>query len=426
MFMSCEERGGITVSLGNVLILVENLSVPLDRRVWQECESLRDAGYKIYVICPQGAKLDVKPVEVIDGVTIHRYPLRSALGGPAGYIREYALAFAHTYRLISRLAGDRDFAVVHACNPPDFLLLAALPLRRRGTSLVFDHHDLVPELYLSRFRRGRGLGFWMASLLERFTFSIADVVISTNDSYARVAVGRGGQHPNDVFVVRSAPDLEQFRRGPADSKLRHGKEHLLVYLGVMGPQDGVDHALRALAALRTEREDWHATFVGAGDVFAEMVELSRSLGLEDCVDFTGRIPRDELLAVLSTADVGLAPDPKNPLNDVSTMNKIVEYMALELPVVSYDLREARVSAGDAAVYAAPSDPHDFARSISQLLDAPEVRARMGRSGHARVTGDLSWEQSEKELLRAYERAIERRNGVRVQIAAHHHPERSLR
>ncbi|MFE9662699.1 glycosyltransferase [Streptomyces sp. NPDC005955] len=382
------------------LILVENLSVPFDRRVWQECKTLRDAGWTVHVICPRGSKRDTEPEVEIDGVRIHRYPLRAATGGPAGYLREYGSALWHTARL-ARKVGPVD--VVHACNPPDLLFLPALWLKRRGARFVFDQHDLVPELYLSRFDRGEDLLYRAVCALERFTYRAADVVLATNESYRDVAIRRGGQRPQDVFVVRSAPETDRFRPVPPEPELKHGKPHLLCYLGVMGPQDGVDYALRALAKLRDElgRTDWHAVFVGSGDAFDAMVELSRRLGLHEQVQFTGRIPDADLVRYLSTADVCLSPDPRNPLNDVSTMNKVLEYMAMGRPIVSFDLREARVSAGDAAVYAPANDEAAFAELIAQLLDDPEKRARMGKTGQERISGELSWRNSQASLLAAY-------------------------
>ncbi|MFE3651380.1 glycosyltransferase family 4 protein, partial [Streptomyces sp. NPDC059152] len=329
------------------LILVENLSVPFDRRVWQECTTLRDAGWEVHVICPRGEKRDTEPEAEIDGVRIHRYPLRAATGGPAGYLREYGSALWHTARL-ARKVGPVD--VVHACNPPDLLFLPALWLKRRGARFVFDQHDLVPELYLSRFDRGEDLLYRAVCALERRTYRAADIVLATNESYRDVAVRRGGKRPEDVFVVRSAPAVERFQPVPPEPELKRGKPHLLCYLGVMGPQDGVDYALRALAKLRDElgRTDWHAVFVGGGDAFDAMVELSRRLGLAEQVEFTGRIPDADLVRQLSTADVCLSPDPRNPLNDVSTMNKVLEYMAMGRPRGSVDLPGARGAARGAA------------------------------------------------------------------------------
>ena len=384
------------------LILVENLSVPFDRRVWQEATTLRDAGWDVHVICPQGTKQDTEREVVLDGVAIHRYPLRAATGGPAGYLREYGSALWHTIRLARRV-GPVD--VIHACNPPDLLFLVALLAKRRGTAFVYDQHDLVPELYLSRFDRGEDLLYRAVRFLERRTYRAADVVLATNESYRDTALRRGDKARQDVFVVRSAPVVDRFLQVPVEPELKRGKPFLLCYLGVMGPQDGVDHALHALAALRDElgRTDWHAVFVGAGDSFDDMVALSTRLRLDDQVEFTGRIPDADLVRYLSTSDVCVSPDPPNPLNDVSTMNKVMEYMAMSRPIVSFELREARVSAGDAAVYAA--DVGEFAALIAKLLDDPAERQRMGEFGRQRVAGPLSWQHSATALLAAYQAAL---------------------
>ncbi|MFI0235153.1 glycosyltransferase family 4 protein [Streptomyces sp. NPDC016845] len=393
------------------LILVENLSVPFDRRVWQECLTLRDAGWEVHVICPRGSKRDTEAEAEIDGVRIHRYPLNAATGGPAGYLREYGAALWHTARLARKVGPVH---VVHACNPPDLLFLPALRLKRLGARFIFDQHDLVPELYLSRFDRGEDLLYRAVRGLERLTYRAADIVLATNESYKDVAVRRGGKRPEDVFVVRSAPQVERFRPVPPEPELKRGKPHLLCYLGVMGPQDGVDYALRALAALRDEvgRTDWHAVFVGGGDAFDAMVELSEQLGLSGQVQFTGRIPDADLVRYLSTADVCLSPDPRNPLNDVSTMNKVLEYMAMGRPIVSFELREARVSAGDAALYAPANDEAEFARLVAQLMDDPARRAEMGKIGQERISGRLSWRHSQQSLLAAYDAACRGRKGRR--------------
>jgi glycosyltransferase involved in cell wall biosynthesis len=391
---------------GKALILVENLSVPFDRRVWQESTTLRDAGWDVHVICPQGTKRDRESYVELDGVKIHRYPLTAATGGPRGYVKEYGAALWHTYRLARRI-GPVD--VVHACNPPDLLYLVAKMLKRKGAKFVFDQHDLCPELYLSRFAgRGEDFLYRMVCRLEQATYKAADVVISTNESYREAAITRGKKPADKVFVVRSAPVIERFRQVKPEPALKKGKPHLLCYLGVMGPQDGVDYALRALALLRDElkRDDWHAVFVGSGDTFDDMVTLSKELGLADVVEFTGRIPDEDLVRYLSTADVCLSPDPHNPLNDVSTMNKVMEYMAMSRPMVSFELREARVSAGEAALYAPENDELEFARLTARLLDDPSERERMGKLGKERVEGPLAWGNSQKALLAAYEAAKE--------------------
>ena len=399
------EVTGMSASRGRTLLLVENLSVPFDRRVWQESAALHEAGYDVTVVSPKGTRQDRSSHEICDGISIHRYALRAATGGPAGYVREYGTAIWHIARLVRRLSADARFDVIHAANPPDVLLIAALPTKRRGTRFIFDHHDLVPELYLSRFGRGRDALYRGTLLVERVAFHLADVVIATNESYRRIALERGGKDPNDVFVVRSAPDLRRFHPVGADAALKRGRKHLIVYLGVMGPQDGVDHALRALRKLQDRRRDWYAVFIGEGDVFPTMRALAHDLGLAQDIQFTGRIPDDDVMRILSTADVCLAPDPQNPLNDASTMNKIVEYMAMSRPVVSYDLAEARESAGESALYARPNDSKSFAHCIEALLDDPARRRKMGQIGRRRVEDKLSWERSKTELLRAYERVM---------------------
>ncbi|MGQ9409791.1 glycosyltransferase family 4 protein [Mycolicibacterium gilvum] len=393
----------------HVLVLVENLSVPLDRRVWQESRALVDDGFAVTVICPAGVNRDTESEVVIDGVRILRYPLRAATGGPLGYLREYALALWHTARLAVKVRRQRRVDLIHACNPPDLFFLIGLMLRPFGARFVFDHHDLVPELFLSRFTRGGKALLRLTKALERLTFACADYVISTNESYRKVAITRGKMDPDRVTVVRSAPDLTKFTRREPDPSLRRGKDYLLAYLGVMGPQDGVDYALRAVHLLRTRlgRDDFHCVFMGAGDHFDELTRLCRELGLEDIVEFTGRVPDEFVERCLSTADVCLSPDPLNPLNDVSTMNKVVEYMAMGCPVVSFDLTEARVSAGDAAVYVPANDEMAFAKATDDLLSDPVRREQMSAVGRSRVERDLSWAVSRENLVRFYRTAAGR-------------------
>jgi glycosyltransferase involved in cell wall biosynthesis len=388
---------------GRVLILNENDSAPRDRRVWQISLTLRRAGFEVVVVCPQ-TETETEPYVRVDEIEVHRYRPSFASHGALGYAREYGTALWHTSRLVRGLSRDSGFDIVHACNPPDLLLLTALSLKRRGARLIFDHHDLVPELYLSRFGRGRDPLYWLTRALERLTFALADVAIATNDSYREVALSRGGKRPEDVFVVRNDPDLSRFQPGAQESSLKRGRPHLLAYVGVMGPQDGVDYALRALAHLKGRRRDWHAIFVGDGDALPAMRELTRTLGLGEVVEFAGWQDDPEIVRVLSTADVCLAPDPPSPLNDVSTMVKIAEYMAMSRPIVSFDLRETRASAGDAALYVPGNDESRFAACIDELLSDPERRARMGADGRARAE-QLSWQRSERALLAAYERAL---------------------
>jgi glycosyltransferase involved in cell wall biosynthesis len=387
----------------HILILVENLSVPFDRRVWQESQALVGAGYAVTVICPMGAHTDREQDVFLEGVRILRYPLRAANGSPVDYLREYGTALWRTLRLAIRVRRAGPVHAVHACNPPDLLFLVALVLRPAGAKFVFDHHDLVPELFLSRFPDRGKLLYWVTRALERLTFVCADAVISTNESYREVAIERGGMDPERVVVVRSGPDLTKFVQLPPDERLRRGKRYLAAYLGVMGPQDGVDYALRALQILRRDlgRDDLHCIFMGSGDTFEDMVALCNELGLDDMVEFTGRVPDQFVQQCLSTADVCLSPDPCNELNDVSTMNKVVEYMAMGRPLVSFDLKEARVSAGEAAAYASPNDEAAFAASIDRLLRDADLRTTMGAAGRRRVETHLSWDRSRQTLVEFY-------------------------
>ncbi|MFN8228084.1 MAG: glycosyltransferase family 4 protein [Mycobacterium sp.] len=393
----------------HILILVENLSVPFDRRVWQEARALTAAGFTVTVICPVGAGQDRERETTIDGIRILRYPLRAATGGPLGYLFEYTQALFHTLRLAIRVRRHERVDVVQACNPPDLLFLVALALRPTGARFVFDHHDMFPEMFLSRFPGAGRILYWLTRIAERLTFASATAAISTNESYRRVAIERGKMPADRVVVVRSAPDIGRFVRRDPDDSLRRGKPHLLAYLGVMGACDGVDHAVRALALLRDEigRDDFHCIFMGSGDRYDELVALAEQLGLADIAEFPGRVTDEFVQRCLSTADVCLSPDPLNPVNDVSTMNKVVEYMAMGRPMVSFELTEARVSAGSAAVYVRPNDGLAFARAIDELLNDPARRRQMGDAGYRRLTEELSWDISRRALVSFYEKLLGR-------------------
>jgi glycosyltransferase involved in cell wall biosynthesis len=393
-----------TKATGRVLILVENLSVPRDPRVWHEAVSLHRAGFEVVVVSPRGEAAESEEHTLHDGVEIHRFKMRSSSGGLVGYAVEYLTAMWRIGVLVRRLSRHRAFDVIHACNPPDLLLPTVVIAGRRGARLIFDHHDLVPELFEARYGR-RGLGYTVARLLERLTFALADVVLATNESYREVAISRGGVAPENVFVVRNGPDPAVFARGAPVASLKRGKPYLLAYLGIMGAQDGVDYALRALATLRQRREDWHAVFAGDGEMLASLRELAHELGLEAAVEFVGRIDRAEIVELLSTADVCLAPEPQSPLNDLSTMVKIGEYMAFACPIVAFDLKESRFTAQDAGLYAVPNDPADFASRIDEFLDSPGLRSDAGFAGRERVEKTLAWKHSERELLAAYEHAL---------------------
>ena len=385
-----------------VLILVENLPSPFDRRVWQEATALRDAGHVVTIICPTGAGYE-KPYEEIGGIAIHRYRLPLEASGARGYAIEYSIALAKTFALCWRVLFTRGFDVVHACNPPDLFFLIGAFFKLFGKRFVFDHHDINPELYEAKFGR-RDFFYRLLLLLERWTFRVADLSIATNESYRRIAIERGGMDPDRVFVVRSGPSLERLRILPPDPSLKRGRKHLVGYVGVMGAQEGIDLLLRAAHSIVRwhKRTDIHFGLVGGGTSLEEMKGLAGELGVAEFVTFTGRVPDAELLAMLNTADVCVNPDVANDMNDKSTMNKIMEYMALGKPIVQFDLTEGRFSAQQASLYARRNDPDDLAVKIVELIDAPERRAVMGAFGRRRVENELEWRYEAPKLLAAYE------------------------
>src|SRR5262245_10527381 len=373
-----------------VLILVENLPSPFDRRVWQEATTLRDAGYGVSIVCPTGKGCE-KKFESIDGIDIHRYALPHEAEGALGYLIEYSAALAFSFFLSLKIKFD----VVHACNPPDLFFLIGGFWKLFGNKFLFDHHDANPELYEAKFASRALLGK-VVDLLERLTFRTADVSIATNESYKRIALTRGGMDPDKVFVVRSGPSLERMKIVPPAKKPR---KFLVGYVGVMGKQEGIDLLLKSIQSLK--RQDVHFVLVGGGTSLEEMKALARELGVADYVTFTGRVPDAELLAVLNAADVCVNPDVANEMNDISTMNKIMEYMALGKPIVQFDLAEGRYSAQQASLYARRNDVVDFANQISALLDDPEKRKAMGEYGRRRVVEELEWRHEAPKLLKAY-------------------------
>jgi glycosyltransferase involved in cell wall biosynthesis len=387
-----------------VLIIVQNLPVPFDRRVWLESQALAAEGYQVTVVCPKG-KGDPS-YQVLDGIEIYKYRPYAPGGSKVSFVTEYAYSFLATAWQTVKARRRGKFAVMQACNPPDIFWPLALILRTLDrTRFVFDHHDLCPELFVSRFPGSdRSLPHRGLLALERATHRTADHVISTNDSYREVAIKRSGKKPADVTVVRTGPDPERLRRAEPQPELRRGRTYLAAYIGVMGPQDGVDIVVRAADVVVHElgRDDICFTLIGSGDCYEELVALRDQLGLAGHVEFTGRAPDELVGQIMSTADAGLSPDPKNPLNDVSTMNKTMEYMAFELPVVAFDLLETRVSAADAAVYVTPNDVREYAKAIVALMDDETKRTQMGKRGRVRVEQELAWPHQRRAYVNVYQ------------------------
>jgi glycosyltransferase involved in cell wall biosynthesis len=385
-----------------VLIIVENLPSPFDRRVWQEATTLRQAGYQVSIICPTGKGYEKKHEE-IDGISIYRHDLPTEGKGPLGYAAEYSAALFWEFVLAWRIFFTKGFDAIHACNPPDNIFLIGAFFKLFGKKFLFDHHDINPELYEAKFGK-RGLFHRLMLLWERLTFHFADVSIATNESYKRIAIERGEMTPDKVFVVRSGPKLDRLEIIPPVEALKKGRKFLVGYVGVMGEQEGIDLLLRSVRHIVHDlsRTDIQFGLVGGGTSLEDMKAYAIELGVADYVTFTGRVPDRELLEMLNTADVCVNPDLANEMNDKSTMNKIMEYMALGKPIVQFDLTEGRFSAQDASLYARKNDYIDFADKIIELIEDKELRTAMGRLGRQRVTNELEWRYEAPKLLAAYE------------------------
>ena len=393
----------VTRPHGKVLIIVENLSVPFDRRVWSEATALFRNGYEVSVICPKGENA-TRSFETIDGIHIYRHWVPRESRGITGYFLEYGTALFWEFTLSVRVLLTRGFDVIHACNPPDLLFLIGIFYKvTLGKRFLFDHHDLSPELYEAKFHR-RDLLWVLLVLLERLTFRAADVSIATNESFRSIAVERGKMRPDRVFVVRTGPNLSRIHSLPADQAWKKGRRFLVVYVGNIGNQDGLDLLIdAAVHILRVrKRNDIHFAIVGDGAELDNIIALSNESGIDDAVTFVGRVDDDQTLCtILSTADVCVNPDVPNAVNDRSTTIKIMEYMAVGKPIVQFDLKEGRNSALVASLYARNDDTADFGDKIIELLDNPEKSKKMGAFGRERVEQVLAWEHEEKRLLESY-------------------------
>jgi glycosyltransferase involved in cell wall biosynthesis len=396
----------------HVLILVQNLPVPFDRRVWQEARALVGAGYQVHVVCPATREHPLRR-ETLSGVRIYRYPAGPEARRFATYLVEYVIAIVAQLSIAARIRLRHRIEIVHICNPPDLLFLVALPLIALGSCLVYDHHDACPELMIAKGHREDGWPVRLVRLVERLTYRLADVSVETNESYRDIALGRGGMSRDDVFVVRSAPESSRFATARPQQSWRRGRKYLIGYVGVMGLQDGIDYLLDAARIIIRDwqRRDIQFVLAGTGPEFTRLRERSRSLGLADQVFFAGRLSDEDLGAMLATADVCVNPDEANRMNDISTMNKVMEYMALGKPMAQFDLHEGRVSAGDSSLYAARNDAASMATCITALVDDPAARARMGQLGRQRLLTTLSWDFQVPELLAAYKRAADKRPRV---------------
>ena len=401
-----------------ILMLIENLSFPMDRRMRQEAIALRNAGYEVTVICPRGEHQDVSGFEMFEGIRVYRYPLHWQASSGLGYMVEYGWALSCTFALMLWVSLRHGFDYVHAANPPDLFFLLYKPFGWFGKKFIFDQHDLCPETYETKFQR-RDWVWRLLVKLEGYTHRSAHMVLATNESVYQIAQTRGKVPAEKMAIVRSGPDLEFFQRTTPQPDLKRGYRYLVAYLGVMSVQDGVDRVVLAAHHLQQLRgtNDVSFTLIGKGDCWEEVKKLAQSLGLNGAVQFTGRIPDADVLRYLSTADVCVAPDPPIPLNHMSTMNKIMEYMACGRPIVSFDLTESRRSAGAAALYVERDDPKLLAQAINELLEDPERRSQIGEYGFERVRNELAWSHSARSLVEAYSRLEQTKSHPKTAVAA---------
>lgn len=385
-----------------VLIIVENLPVPFDTRVWQEATTLAAKGYTVSVICPKG-KGYTQEEEYLQNVHIFRHDLLVEGNGAVGYAKEYLTALKEELRLAKKIYKKIGFDVIHGCNPPDDIYMVAKHFKKYGVKYVFDHHDICPELFEAKFGKTSGLLYKSQLWLEKQTYKHCTFAFVTNESYKKIAIERGQMDSNKVIVLRSGPKLERMRIMPPVENIKRGYKYMVGYLGVIGQQEGIEYLLEAAKYIKEHDNNVFWGIVGGGPHLEALKKQAHDMGLDDCVEFTGRAPDKQMLEYLNTADVCVNSDKYNSMNDKSTMNKILEYMALAKPIVQFDLTEGRYSAQEASLYAKNNDAEDMAKKIMELLDNPELRKKMGAYGRNRVVNELSWEHTSKALLEGYDK-----------------------
>ncbi|MBN9669873.1 glycosyltransferase family 4 protein [Labrenzia aggregata] len=396
------ENNNPPADVGKVLIIVENLPVPFDRRVWQEATALRDAGYQVSVICPVGKKHTLKE-ETLDGINIYRHSLPLEASGVLGYFAEYAAALYHELVLSVRVQRRHGFDIIHACNPPDLIFLVALFHKLFfGKKFVFDQHDINPELYEVKFGK-KGFFHKLLTFFERCTFRLADGSIATNETLKTRAHDVGKMPSDKVWVVRSFPDIERFKRTEPCTEAKRGRKYLAGYVGIMAEQDGVEYLVRAMDHIVNVegRDDIGCIIIGSGPDYDRLRALSSELGLNEHVEFTGYLSGAPLLEKLSACDIGVIPDPPNVCNDKLSMNKVFEYMALGMPFVQFDLEQAKIDAGEAAWIVPDRTPQGLAKGMTDLLENPEKRDQMSAYASERARREFHWEIEKQSLIEAY-------------------------
>jgi glycosyltransferase involved in cell wall biosynthesis len=383
----------------HILIIVENLPLPFDRRVWQEANTLKDNGAYVSIICPK-MKGYTKSFEQINGIDIYRHPLPVEANGAIGYLAEYSVALFWEFVLSVRIYFKKRFQVIQGCNPPDLIFLVALFYKLLGVKYVFDHHDINPELYIAKFRK-KDIFYRLMIFCEKLTFKTANFSIATNGSYKDIAITRGGMSPDKVTIVRSGPSLGRLQLKEGNPIYKKGRKYLVGYVGVIGEQEGLDLLMESIDKIRMQRQDIQFAVIGGGTELEKIRKMSVKLGISQFVDFYGRVSDEVLVDILNTCEVCVNPDKPTQMNNLSTMNKIMEYMALKKPIVQFDLKEGRVSALEASLYALNESTDDFSQKIVQLIDDELLRKTMGEYGYSRVLNELSWDFESKKLVKFY-------------------------
>jgi glycosyltransferase involved in cell wall biosynthesis len=390
----------------HILIIVENLPVPFDRRVWQEANTLMENGAKVSIICPK-MKGYTKSYEVINTIEIYRHSLPLEAKGALGYLLEYSIALFWEFFLSLKIYFKKRFHVIHGCNPPDLIFVVAFFYKLFGVKYVFDHHDINPELYIAKYNK-KGIFYKFLLLVERLTFTTANYSIATNESYKEIAIRRGKMPVEKVQVVRSGPKLDRLKLGSGNEQYKKGRTFLIGYVGVIGEQEGLDLLLESVKYLVAKRNDVQFAIIGGGTDLEKIKQQATEMKLDEYVDFYGRVDDEKMVDILNTADVCVNPDRPTEMNNLSTMNKIMEYMALKKPIVQFDLKEGKLSAGEASLYANNTSTENFAEKIMELLDRPDERKRMGDFGYNRVVNELSWNHESKKLVNFYNNIFNRR------------------
>lgn len=389
----------------HILFIVENNPVPQDGRVWSEALVAKRMGFKVSVISPATQRQPLRR-EFLQGIDVYRHPRPKEGAAELELLLEYGNALIWELFLSIKIFMSNPFHVIHSANPPDHVFLIALPFKLLGVKYIFDHHDVSPENYVAKFQK-KGFLYRALLIMERLSFMTADLAISTNESYKKIAVSRGGKRADDVFVVRNGPNLDQVIFKPPRHELKNGSKYLVAYLGIIAKQDGLETLLRAVEYIVYKRNFTDVIFyiIGTGTQWEEIVSLSRTLKVDKYIKFTGFIPFDELYEILSTADLCVNPEFCNDFTDKSTMVKIMEYMTFGKPIVQFHTTEGKATAEDAAIYIKDNNETDFAKSIISLLEDPDKRKKMGDYAQKRIRDELCWDKQVVNLEKVYRRLL---------------------